>query len=41
MLATFIRAAHFELERGHDPEPAGRMFLVPKDGVRMRVRLRR
>ena len=41
MLATFIRAAHFELARGDDPQPAGRMFLVPKDGLRMRVRLRR
>jgi cytochrome P450 len=41
MLATFIRAAHFELEHGHDPRPAGRMFLVPKDGLRMRVWRRR
>jgi cytochrome P450 len=40
MLATFIRAAHFELERGYDPRPAGRMFLVPSDGLRMRVTLR-
>ena len=41
MLATFVRAARFELAPGFDPQPPARMFLVPKDGLRMRVRLRR
>ncbi len=40
MLATFVRAAHFELAPDCEPKPVGRMFLVPKDGLRMRVMLR-
>jgi cytochrome P450 len=40
MLATFIRAAHFDLESDSEPKPAGRMFLVPEDGVRLSVTLR-
>lgn len=40
MLATFVRAAHFELDPGFEPEPSARMFLLPKNGMPMRVRLR-
>jgi cytochrome P450 len=40
MLATFVRAARFELVDGVDMSPVGRMFLVPRDGLRMRVTLR-
>jgi cytochrome P450 len=40
MLATFVRAARFELVEGVDASPVGRMFLVPRDGMRMRVTLR-
>jgi len=37
MLATFVRAARFALDPGCDPQPVGRMFLVPQNGIRMRV----
>jgi cytochrome P450 len=37
MLATFVRAARFETEPGFDPEPSGQMFLLPKNGMPMRV----
>jgi cytochrome P450 len=40
MLATLIRAAHFEVDAGFDPQPCGRMFLVPKNGMPMRITLR-
>lgn len=40
MLATFVRAARFDLVDGVDASPIGRMFLVPRDGMRMRVTLR-
>ncbi|HXY08225.1 MAG TPA: cytochrome P450 [Terriglobales bacterium] len=40
MLATFVRAAHFELDPGFEPEPSARMFLLPKNGMPMRVMLR-
>jgi len=40
LLATFVRAAHFELDPGFEPEPSARMFLLPKNGMPMRVRLR-
>ncbi len=40
MLATFVRAARFALVEGADMSPVGRMFLVPRDGLRMRVNLR-
>jgi cytochrome P450 len=40
MLATFIRAARFELCPGFDPQPSARMFLLPKNGMPMRVTLR-
>lgn len=40
MLATFVRVARFDLIDGADVTPVGRMFLVPRDGMRMRVRLR-
>jgi hypothetical protein len=41
MLATFVRAAHFEVERGFIPQPVARMFLLPKNGMPMRVTLRK
>jgi cytochrome P450 len=41
MLATFVRAAHFEVDRAFDPRPTGRMFLLPKHGMPMRVTPRR
>jgi cytochrome P450 len=40
MLATFVRAAHFTLVPGFQPEPSARMFLMAKRGMRMRVSLR-
>jgi cytochrome P450 len=40
MLATFIRAARFEVAPDFDPLPSGRMFLLPKNGMPMRVMLR-
>ena len=40
MLATFVRAAHFETVGVHEPKPVGRMFLVPDGGLPMRVSMR-
>ena len=40
MLATFVRAARFQLAPGFNPSPSGRMFLVPQNGMPMRVTLR-
>jgi cytochrome P450 len=40
MLATFIRAARFELAAGFSPEPSASMFLLPKNGMQMRVTIR-
>ncbi len=40
MLATFVRAARFEVAPGFDPRPLGRMFLVARNGIPMRVTLR-
>ena len=40
MLATFVRAARFSLVEGNEMSPVGRMFLVPRDGLRMQVDLR-
>lgn len=37
MLATFVRAARFELLPDFDPHPSGQMFLLPKSGMPMRV----
>jgi cytochrome P450 len=37
MLATFVRAAHFELPPGFSPQPVGRAFLLTKNGMPMRV----
>jgi cytochrome P450 len=37
MLATFVRAARFEAEPEFDPRPTGRMFLVPRSGMPLRV----
>jgi cytochrome P450 len=40
MLATFIRAAHFEAAPDFDPQPIARMFLFPKHELPMRVTMR-
>lgn len=40
MIATFVRAARFETEPGFDPAPTGQMFLMPKNGMPMRVTMR-
>jgi cytochrome P450 len=40
MLATFVRAARFEVSPDFDPQPSAGMFLVPKKGMPMRVTLR-
>jgi cytochrome P450 len=40
MLATFVRAARFETISDFDPQPSGQMFLLPKNGMPMRVILR-
>ena len=40
MLATFLRAAHFAVAPGFEPQPLGRMFLVARKGLPMRVTLR-
>jgi cytochrome P450 len=37
MLATFVRAARFEILPVFDPHPSGQMFLMPKSGLPMRV----
>lgn len=37
MLATFVRAARFETLPGFDPQPSARMFLLPKNGMPLRV----
>jgi len=41
MLATFVRAARFSVVPGFDPQPASRMFLLPRNGMPMHVTLRR
>ncbi len=41
MLATFVRAAHFEPVPGFEPYPSANMFLLPKNGMPMRVNLRK
>ena len=40
MLATFVRAARFELSADFDPQPTASMFLLPKNGMPMRVTMR-
>ena len=30
MLATFVRAGHFEVSPDFDPQPSARMFLLPE-----------
>ncbi len=41
MIATFVRAATFSVVPGFDPQPASRMFLLPKNGMPMHVTPRR
>jgi cytochrome P450 len=41
MLATFVRAARFEVEPGFVPQPVARMFLLPRNGMPMRVTVRK
>jgi cytochrome P450 len=40
MLATFVRAAHFDVGADFDPQPSARMFLLPENGMPMRITLR-
>jgi cytochrome P450 len=40
MLASFVRAARFELAPGFEPQPSGQMFLLPRNGMPMRVTMR-
>jgi cytochrome P450 len=40
MLASFLRAARFSVAPGFDPKPSGQMFLIPKNGMPMRVTMR-
>lgn len=37
MLATFVRAAHFEVPAGHVPTPVSRVTLRPSGGMPMKV----
>ncbi len=37
ILATLIRAAHFETPPNHNPEPISRVTLIPKGGMPMHV----
>jgi CRP-like cAMP-binding protein len=39
MLATFVRAARFALAPDFDPQPSGRMFLLPKNGMPLQLTL--
>lgn len=40
MLATFVRAAHFEVPRGHVPVPLSRIALQPKGGMPLKLTVR-
>ena len=40
MVATFVRAARFDLCPDFDPRPSARLFLLPENGMPMRVTLR-
>jgi cytochrome P450 len=40
MLATFVRAARFEVDPDFDPQPSARMLLLPKNGMPMCVTMR-
>ena len=40
MVATFVRAARFEIGPDFDPQPSGRMFLLPRNGMPMRITMR-
>ena len=40
MLATFVRAARFEVSPDFDPQPSAQMFLFPKNGMPLRVTMR-
>ena len=40
MLATLVRAAHFEVPAGHDPVPISRVTLRPRGGMPLKVWLR-
>lgn len=37
MLATFVRAVRFQTDPAFEPRPSGQMFLLPKNGMPMRV----
>jgi cytochrome P450 len=40
LLATFVRAAHFDWDGEHKPEPVSRITLRPKGGMPLKVTLR-
>jgi cytochrome P450 len=40
MLATFVRAARFEVPAGHVPVPLSRVALQPKNGMPLLVSMR-
>src|SRR5262249_18429361 len=40
MIASFVRAARFEVAPDFEPQPSARLFLVPKNGMPMRVTMR-
>jgi cytochrome P450 len=40
MLATFVRAARFAIDPDFDPQPSARMFLLPRNGMPMRITMR-
>jgi cytochrome P450 len=40
MIATFVRAARFEVSPDFHPQPWGQVFLQPRNGMPMRVTLR-
>jgi len=41
LLATFVRAVHFEAPPGFEPVPVARLSLLPKNGMPLRVSMRR
>ena len=39
MIATFLRAAEFDVDRNFDPQPVSQMFLYPRNGMPLKLRL--
>ncbi len=40
MLAEFVRAARFVIDPGFEPQPSAQMFLLPKNGMPLRISMR-